>query len=61
MIKFWQQKIGYFLVGIVLFILLCNFQIVPTTQPSVAIPTIPTATQAPATPFPSMGSTSGEL
>lgn len=62
MIKFWQQKIGYFLVGIVLFILLCNFQIVPTaTQPSVAIPTIPTATQAPATPFPSVGSTSGEL
>ncbi len=35
--KFWQQKVGYFLVGITLFILLYAFKLVPIAiQPSIA-------------------------
>lgn len=50
MIKFWQQKISYFLIGIVLFILLCNFQVVPiAAQSSVTVPTIPVEIQSPVT------------
>lgn len=48
--KFWQQKIGYFLLGITLFILLCTFQIVPkAAQATVTVPTIPVETQSPVT------------
>lgn len=47
MIKFWQHKIGYFLLGITLFILLCVLQVVPiAAQPATTIPTKPTATQS---------------
>lgn len=50
MIKFLQYKIGYFLFGITLFILLYALQLVPiAAQPATKIPTKPTATQSPVT------------
>lgn len=62
MMKFWQQKIGYFLLGITLFILLCNFQVVPTAaQSTVTVPTIPAETQSPVTQPGTVSSELGEL
>jgi len=59
MIKFWQQKDRYFLVGIVLlYSAKVYLQIVPTVaQPSVA----GLYQHKLATPFPSVGLTSGEF
>lgn len=59
MIKFWQHKIGYFLVGITLFISLWVIHVVPiTAQPSITVPTLPTA---PSDTVKTVNSASGEL
>jgi Fe-Mn family superoxide dismutase len=59
MLKFLQQQIGYFLMGITLFILLFSCQPIPQaeSQPPTATPT---ATPA-ATPFPPVSSPNAEL